>query len=1531
MKKRCLAFILCVHTVLFMMFQVASNVIAEEGAATQIDAQTDNEENTQGQAENSSEWLSYEDFMLLETTKAWNDPAMYVGFTAEFNTEMYDNFACVSGGDAIDFGSDADVSGGDADVSGGDADITDDDTDYSGDDTEFFYSGEDFYEKLSNFANFVYAEELFDAEGNSIKAIITDYYYDDTSDSLWYKVEAAEGYILPDVLVENPYVLHLTYPEESPSFFMLPRKGMLVGDKVIIQKEPVAASRYEEVAVDELPDFFDITWSYEYTENGLSWYDFGDISGWAENLTPEYRYISTSSVKLIPAEVSRAYEMLLSMEDMEDYNIYWFQIPEEITRQFTDKHLVNLEKHQEDLFALENVEYSTSVMIGGKEIPVTVRGKIPKTGVKLSASVVSTETVMQEGFDIKDATEIVAALDIKIINDEDGTEWQPKEGKRIWVSIGMSELGYADGSILKLQHKHGEKIDIFDVFVVVDGKVTVGISGFSMFVVSQEGSYNQTGQRVNNNESFTLEVGQERVFYFDLANRNIYEAGTWTVIDTSGAIHYTVHSDSSSANGGIDSNGIYAPWIKIHTLKETTTETQITLRFDYADINENPWPGTVTGSGYETYTLNIVAPRAEGTDEANKYRLYIKDTVNTTGTITATLVDKDGNEVTEEELGGTLTCSWVRSDGSFIIPAAYQNNGKSIDICRDHGGLLQTRLTNVTYTVTATLPNGREKTASYTVYYQSEILNAGFEMPELLNRTRTYTFLTNGWPNLYWKTTSPGDEVNLSRDIELARYNDTNNGDFDYPNVTFFPNQPDSGRQIAEINAENFGALYQDIITAPEESVAWAFSHAKRDLALNGEAMFIILGPTEYAQKVTTYNQLRDLIDQIITGGGYADRTAAINHLNNSTNGKRNSIRYEDPSTKAVYEIWYHNADDGSNDKGEGAWTELEGEYVVPSKQYRTRLFFVSDPEASDKGGEANYGNLIDSSRAGQYKKYLIEYYEEDYVTDDTTGATDIKRTHLANYDEKGRAPIYSSVNLKNFDDFEAMNEILSTVYINGVNSPYNVRYSGVPCLFIEKYSPDASTTPHLVDVEEDSASNDYTQYDIVMQVCFRKTMVAVQKWVIFPKIGNTNNEALTMEQKQSLIDGLKTNKGYEAHYILDCQTEECKKKEEGHLSDSSIYITKNDPKGWYTGYIPMGKELNGTHSFKLTESFVSPLEGLEIAKVELKYYQFHKGQLTLMGKKTFTDIDYTDYNKDLSDEDYVGEGCTSEYINSGVVELENDPDGDGYKLVYNNKGVKEEVFIDGIDLNSADEKRKIAEVKVTNTYKEKQVKMNYVAVGDGKITIQDGTSTDKIEASETFLYYSGKPYGARPTPEHGYTFAGWYLDEDCTIPVDENHGYVDIDTNAFVPNKAKTISDDVLEVTYYAKFSIGSLQIIREDAEPGQVFVYEVKDTLGETMYVTVVIGDDRTGSTEIVNASFGDNEEGRYYTVTQLNNWSWRYKNESPPYITKLHIITDGLHGAQNMTTVFKFPTGEKNEDPDWLNGNSPVETNTYGGGAN
>lgn len=161
---------------------------------------------------------------------------------------------------------------------------------------------------------------------------------------------------------------------------------------------------------------------------------------------------------------------------------------------------------------------------------------------------------------------------------------------------------------------------------------------------------------------------------------------------------------------------------------------------------------------------------------------------------------------------------------------------------------------------------------------------------------------------------------------------------------------------------------------------------------------------------------------------------------------------------------------------------------------------------------------------------------------------------------------------------------------------------------------------------------------------------------------------------------------------------------------------------------------------------------------------------------------------------------------------------------------------------------------------------------------------------------------GSVPTANQYYEFVGWYLDEACTQSA-LDYGTVDEATNRFTPDKTK-MSETERNV-FYAKFinKVGNLTIDRRDSkESDQVFVYEIRNNdTDEIIYVTVT----GNGSKTIYDLPMGE------YTVTQQNDWSWRYNDG----------ITDVTHQNDNGTTV-PFYTPEQIDK--WLNGNSELVKN-------
>ncbi len=1322
------------------------------------------------------EWCYYEEFLFRETEYAWDDPMALVGATATFNFDYIDQFV---------FASDTSVA------------------------FEEYHDGDEGYATLL-------PSDLVDANGKSIKVTVTDYIInktDDTTGDYWVKIEAAEGYTLPETIKNYPYMLYAIYQGDIPSLLVEPQLAKFADDVVTVFDATFLASPSITVDAVLLNEVFEIDRD-KLSFNSLSelWYDLGDLTHIEGVDDPAYRYIPEEALVFIPTAVSRVYDALVSANGTIQFNNILNNVPTELISKIPLSLKDEIIDYSEELVRLESIEKTATVTYNGIPLNVTVNGKIPETGVTLSVAPVGEFALSAEGFKFDEGEEIITALDIKLINDVDGTQWQPEENYPVEVSIEMTPLGIEEGRVLTLRHKHEDKISKNDVFVVMDGKLTAVTGGFSIYVVSAVGQQNNLGKQIANNGSDTLYVGQSVIYYFGDSGNN----GTWNVVDTSGAIHYTVHGNETNSTS-IGHNRLTARWIKIVALK--TTETPITLQYSYRTNDTN-----ITT---QTFSLNINIPQAE----SGSKKLYIKDIVNSTGCIEAALSDENGKDISEQLEGAAF--SWKRDDGLFIVPQAYEENYSRVNIARDHGGLVEARKNAdgsaykpTTYTLKVILADGTEHTATYTVYYQSEIINSNFEFPKA--STSNYSFFPNGYPELYWKTTAPGSTApsnkgaNITKDIEYGNVtNQTANAndgtDF---GVIYAADHEDGGVQFAELNAEAFGTLYQDIISVPGEDIEWKFAHAPRrrqDWATDiTNRMFLVMGATEDAQKLTSQSQLQALCN-------------LARSQNIQSGGDPVTVTYNG----ATYRVWYHDAGEVERNQGNDkyyseeqnyGWTNLAGEYKVPDGQYRTRLFFVSDPPQGNNS--PNAGNLIDKSKAGQYNDYLIEYYVEEY--NPSTGKIELKLYTT----ESGSALIYSSVALKYYDELISEKFFyLYKILINDEIYPYDIRYASNPDdpdaegkaqLYIEKYPGIAK------DPLNNNSSEQYKGKDIVMQVFMRDTVVAIQKEIILP------NE-MTEEQKLTLMNNLIETQGkYSAEFLLHDENKV-------YREIGSAVITSRDPAGKYKGFVSLGKDLviqglDGNHQDILEEYWVEETDTTELEGLVLSTVTF-KVQRYAMGAKF---------------EQLIEESYSIKTVENGVP-IVTDP-----------------ILLGG--------KVKIADIEVINAYEEKETTIIYHAIGNGKIKSNKAGSVFEDAPSETLKYYSGKSIGCSTHSGVGATFVGWFKDEACTIPVTAADGVVGAD-GSFKPN-ANILNADV--VHFYAKFDTCNIVIERENAEPGKTFVYEVigpdKTGIGKiTTYVTVTCGADGKGSTTIYEATKGT------YTVKELDGWSWRYDPGEPQ--TKTH----------------------------------------------
>ena len=166
-------------------------------------------------------------------------------------------------------------------------------------------------------------------------------------------------------------------------------------------------------------------------------------------------------------------------------------------------------------------------------------------------------------------------------------------------------------------------------------------------------------------------------------------------------------------------------------------------------------------------------------------------------------------------------------------------------------------------------------------------------------------------------------------------------------NPTIYPNQQPAfaapeGYQFAEINCEQDGALYQDILTEPGAVLNWGVYHCARGshTAKKGDKdeMYIICMATKDAEKlIDTYKDEMDLL-----------RAELVKIAEGTSTYKGVVWTVSD----AVGDGWkFRSSDDPEYQQ-----------YVVPKDQYLTRFFFVAKQSAC---GTMAGGNLVDGMYCG--------------------------------------------------------------------------------------------------------------------------------------------------------------------------------------------------------------------------------------------------------------------------------------------------------------------------------------------------------------------------------------------------------------------------------------------------------------------------------------------------------------------------------------------------------------------------------------
>lgn len=337
--------------------------------------------------------------------------------------------------------------------------------------------------------------------------------------------------------------------------------------------------------------------------------------------------------------------------------------------------------------------------------------------------------------------------------------------------------------------------------------------------------------------------------------------------------------------------------------EETDAEETSRSEMQKPDAKESPpESGVVTEEGKST--------------DSEKISVALKDEILTKGSLTA-----DVSGTTESD---QIAYQWQVSENGqwkdIEDTATVDSRKQSYEVARD--GAQKTFRVKVTVNEAVTVYS-----SEYKVNYYDKLQNGSFETPKASD-TGTLTYknahfiqVANGTNDLYWKTTAKGAYFGsgTQRDyyIEIADgsrsyYGNTVND----PKPVYNISSAAQGNQFAELNCEEPGALYQDVLTEPGTVLHWGLEHAGR---WGTDTMVVIISDTK--------------------------------SMSSDWNPAGSGFDQSNPDVQAVL-----------SDKT-GKWTYHYGDYTVPAGQYVTRFYFVAVAAAN---GNLSNGNLLDNISFGK-------------------------------------------------------------------------------------------------------------------------------------------------------------------------------------------------------------------------------------------------------------------------------------------------------------------------------------------------------------------------------------------------------------------------------------------------------------------------------------------------------------------------------------------------------------------------------------
>lgn len=413
--------------------------------------------------------------------------------------------------------------------------------------------------------------------------------------------------------------------------------------------------------------------------------------------------------------------------------------------------------------------------------------------------------------------------------------------------------------------------------------------------------------------------------------------------------------------------------------------------------------------------------------------IYISDTIRVDGCLNVRNSETGAQYVWQRSEDGV---NWETVNEKRYDLTIVNDNGKSVNVAMDLGGGKYYRVKK---------SGAAEWSQPYLVPFYNNVQNGDFEFPAMyapgeegakfpFNANGDEQQYPNGYPGLIWKTTGPGwiggvNKDRVGHDIEIVngrnlRVNES--GQVDQFSVTLDEMYGDGshGDQFAELNCENVGALYQDILTTPNSECYWDLDHAGR---WNQNTMYVVAMSSQDAQAYTSKTQIAKIVD--------AANSKNLNDTGADDYSGQTEIELDNGVKAYVWKVM--------SPETKGVWAHHSGKYTVPEgeKNYLTRFFFVSAGGAKRNEGDTpneTVGNLLDNVTFEMKQSYTIEYYVK--------GADDTSYQLVSAATETGMVSPYDRVGIGNLnyrDDRVNLNAYtLTKAEMN--ETPYYIDDSGL-------------------------------------------------------------------------------------------------------------------------------------------------------------------------------------------------------------------------------------------------------------------------------------------------------------------------------------------------------------------------------------------------------------------------------------------------------------------------------------------------------